>query len=362
MKKTVAVIFGGSSNEREISVITGMLAVNLLWEKYCVVPVYWGEDGRWYSSTDMRSVTDFKHFSPKKFPAVVLEGKRLLSEKKRKKTVAVLDCALNCCHGGFGEDGTLAALLARNGVPFASPPVAVSALFMNKAYGKIAARGLGIPVVEGFSVREGEDASARAKELGYPVIVKPVHLGSSIGIRVAKNEAELLEALELSFTLDDCALVEAYLQGKRDINCAAYNRGADIVLSPCEEVFSDGAILSFADKYEGTGARQSVIPAELPKELSERIRGYTRLIYESFDVRGVVRADFLVADGKVYFNELNTVPGSLASYLFGSSLTEARDFIAGLVEEAKPPLERTVLSSGILDSGVFAGGKACKKP
>lgn len=358
--KTVAVIFGGSSNEREISVITGMLAINLLWEKYRVIPVYWGEDGKWYSSPDMRTVADFKDFSPKRFPAVVLEGRRLLLEKKRKKVVAELDCALNCCHGGFGEDGTLAALLAQNGVPFASPPVAVSALFMNKAYGKIAARGLGIPVVDGFTVREGEDACERAKELSYPVIVKPVHLGSSIGIRVAENEADLLEALGLSFVLDDCALVEAYLHGKRDINCAAYKRGNETVLSLCEEVFSGGEILSFSDKYEGTGARQSVIPAELPEELTEEIRKYTKLIYESFDTRGVVRADFLVADGKAYFNELNTVPGSLASYLFGGSLTEARDFIVGLVEEARPPLERTVLKSGILDSGVFAGAKACK--
>ncbi len=356
--KTVAVIFGGNSNEREISVITGMLAVNLLWEKYRVIPVYWGEDGKWYSSADMRTVTEFKN--PKRFPAVVLEGRRLLSEKKRKRVVAKLDCALNCCHGGFGEDGTLAALLAKNGVPFASPPVAVSALFMNKAYGKIAARGLGIPVAEGFTVCEGEDASERAQELGYPVIVKPVHLGSSIGIRVARSEAELQEALALSFELDDCALVERYFSGKRDVNCAAYKRGNEIVLSLCEEVFSGGDILSFSDKYEGTGERKSVVPADLPKELTEQIRSNTRLIYESFDVRGVVRADFLVADGKAYFNELNTVPGSLASYLFGGSLLEARDFICELVEEAKPPLARTVIKSGILDSSVFAGSKACK--
>lgn len=356
--KTIAVIFGGNSNEREISVITGMLAVNLLWEKYRVIPVYWGEDGKWYSSAEMRTVAEFK--APKRFPAVALEGRRLLSEKKRKRVVAELDCALNCCHGGFGEDGTLAALLAKNGVPFASPPVAVSAVFMNKAYGKIAAKGLGIPVVDGFTVREGEDVSERAKELGYPVIVKPVHLGSSIGIRVAHSEAELNEALELSFELDDCALVERYLAGKRDINCAAYKRGNETALSPCEEVFSGGDILSFSDKYEGTGERKSVFPADLPKELADEIRDCTRLIYESFDVRGVVRADFLVADGKAYFNELNTVPGSLASYLFGGSLTEARDFLCELVEEAKPPLKRTVVKSGILESDVFAGSKACK--
>lgn len=358
--KTVAVIFGGNSNEREISVITGMLAVNLLWEKYHIVPVYWGEDGKWYSSREMRSVTDFRQFSPKRFPAVALDGRRLVSEKKRKKVVAELDCALNCCHGGAGEDGTLSALLALRGVPNASPSTAVSSLFMHKSYGKIAARGLGIPVLDGFSAREGDDVVGRAQTLGFPLIVKPAHLGSSIGICVAKDEEELEKALALAFTLDDCALVERYLEGKRDINCAAYRRGNEIITSPCEEVFSNGQILSFSDKYEGTGARNSVFPADLPESLSEEIRSYTRLIYENFDVRGVVRADFLVADGKAYFNELNTVPGSLASYLFGGSLSEARDFLAELVEEAQLPKKHTVLSSGILDSGVFAGGKGCK--
>ena len=365
--KTVAVFFGGKSNEHEISIITGMLAVNLLRERYRVVPVYLSSAGEMYSSEEMRSVDDFKTLSTVRFPRVALEGKNLVLYKKRKKTVAALDVALNCCHGGAGEDGTLSALLRFHGIPFASPDVAVSAVFMNKEYGKIAAKGLGIPVVESFAVHEEEwkaneaGVLSRAEELGYPVIVKPSELGSSIGIKVAKTQEEFRAAMELAFRLDKGALVETYLEGKRDINCAAYRLHGEVALSPCEEVFSHDEILSFSEKYEGTGARNSALPADLPAGLAERIGTYTKLIYESFEVCGVVRADFLVSGEDVYFNELNTVPGSLACYLFGERLSENRDFLVSLIEEAKPMKAKQTVESGILRSTVFAGGKGCKR-
>ncbi len=364
--KTVAVFFGGKSNEWEISVITGMLAVNLLRERCNVVPVFIDADGTFYSSAEMRSVEDFRDFSAKKFPAVALDERALVHKRKRKKVIARLDCALNCCHGGMGEDGTLAAILNYHRIPSASPDPVVSGIFMNKSLGKIAARGLGIPVVEGFTVserdRENKDMiSAQAEALGFPVIVKPVHLGSSIGIRVAKNGEELASALELSFLLDSGALVERYLPEKRDVNCAAYAKDGATVLSPCEEVFSSEDILTFSEKYEGCGERTSAIPADLPAEISEGIRNATRLIYERFETRGAVRADFLVSEGKFYFNELNTVPGSLACYLFGESLLQSRDFLLALLDEAKPEKDRGTLESGILRKGVFSGGKSCKR-
>lgn len=366
--RTLAVFFGGKSNEREISVITGLLAVNLLRDVYRVVPVYLGEEsGVMYTSDEMRSVADFR--APKKFHSVRLEGRKLVRADRRNKTVAVLDAAFICCHGGMGEDGTLSALLDWNGVPNASPGTPVSAVFMNKEFSQIAARGLGIPTVESFTVGEREWVAdetavlARAQQFGYPVIVKPSRLGSSIGVKVARNGEEMKKALGLAFRLDDGALSERYLPNKRDINCAAYRRGGEIVVSACEEVFSDGEILSFSEKYEGTGARKSVFPAELPAETAEEIRAYTRLLYESFHVRGIVRADFLISEGRAYFNELNTVPGSLACYLFGESLTRSRDFLVSLVEEAlaAPPQTKETLISGILDANVFSGGKGCKR-
>lgn len=369
--RKIAVFFGGKSNESEISVITGMLAVNLLrGAEFEVYPVCLGQRGELFYKADARGVEDFRDCSHRGMIPVAIEGKTLVRAEKKRKKIAELDCALNCCHGGAGEDGTLSALLDWNGLPFASPEMPASAIFMNKEYSQVAARGLGIPVARSVSVRETEwkqspeEVAFRCGELGYPVIVKPSTLGSSIGITVAENEEEFRSALDAAFRLDTGALVEEYFTEKRDINCAAYARDGKTVISECEEVFSAESILTFAEKYEGTGnTRNSRFPAELPEEIAEAIKGYTRLIYDTFRLRGIVRADFLYAGGKVYFNELNTVPGSLACYLFGESLTAARNLLVSVIEDRmnRREEEKLTLTTGILNRDIFRGGKGCKK-
>ena len=364
---TVAVFFGGVSSESEISVITGMFAVNLLrGTQYAVVPVYLPPEGGMVTG-NFRGVEDFSSRSALKCTPVAPEGRTLVRADRRRKPVAVIDVALNCCHGGMGEDGTLAALLAWHGVPSASPAAAPCAAFMDKTTAKIFAAGLGIPVAPSVTIMEtawktrAEDVLVQAEELGYPVVVKPARLGSSIGVQVARDGAALSAALSSAFALDGKALVERYFPEKRDINCAAYRRCGKTVLSPCEEVFSGGDVLSFREKYEaGRGSR---FPAELPAGLSERIQSYTRMLYEAFEMRGVVRADFLVAGGDVYFNELNMVPGSLAGYLFGDSLASVGRFYKALVEEAlsAPPAQKRKIGTGILDGAQFCGAKSCKR-
>ncbi|MDE6273967.1 MAG: ATP-grasp domain-containing protein [Clostridiales bacterium] len=368
MKKNVAVFFGGRSNEHDVSIITGMLAVNLLrGAGYEVMPVYLPLDGGMRACKSARGVEEFRGSVWKQFDEVILYGNALVSPKRPKKAKFTIDCALNCCHGGQGEDGTLAALLNWNGVLSASPEMPVSAIFMDKSLSKIALRGLDIPVVEDFTVTEREwtedkeGVIKRAEPLGYPVIVKPSALGSSIGIRVAKNEEELAAAFELAFSLDGSALVEKYLEEKRDINCAACIIGGKIELSPLEEVFSSEEILSFREKYEDAGERTSRIPADVPDAIREEIDCYMKRVCAAFRVKGVVRADFLVSGEEVYFNELNTVPGSLASYLYGESLTEGRDFLVKLIEGATKQEEKKIVQTDLLSGGVFGGSKGCKR-
>lgn len=359
MQKNVAVFFGGKSNEHDISVITGMYSVNLLrGAGYRVIPVYLPpEGGMCYA--DAEGVKDFTGSKLKTVRAYVCDG-ALYDAKKHKKLFAI-DVALNCCHGGMGEDGTLAALLRWNRIVSASPNTVISGVFMDKWLGKIAARGLGVPVARGVCVKEGEEADLQPLG-GFPVIVKPVTLGSSIGVKVARDEKDLSEALELAFRLDGAALIEEYFTDKRDINCAAYRKNGEVVTSPLEEVFSNDAILSFHEKYE-EAAKESEIPASVSEELAEKIKAYTAQIYEAFSCRGVVRADFLIAGGNVYFNELNTVPGSLSCYLFGKSLSDARDFLSSLVEDAlsNREKEKEVVKTSILQSKVFSGGKGSKR-
>ena len=361
-QKTVAVFFGGNSNEHEISVITGMLAVNLLRaSKFRVLPVYLPREGGMLSSTEMLSVEDFREGAYRRFPAVEFCEGVLIDAKKRKKAEKI-DCALNCCHGGAGEDGTLSALLRWYKIPSASPRTPISAIFMDKAISKYAAKGLGIACALSGVVREGEDGEKIADVLGYPVIVKPARLGSSIGIKVAHNKDELAKALELAFQLDDCALLEEYFAKKRDLNCAVCRVDGELKLSPVEEVFSSADILTFSEKYESEGARSSALPADIPKETAEKVQSITREIYEAFGGTGVMRADFLLVGDEVYFNELNTVPGSLACYLFSSSLSESKKFLISLVEEGmKPEKHKETLATGILEKELFSSGKGAKR-
>ena len=358
MKKNIAVFFGGKSNEHDVSIITGVYAINLLrGAGYQVYPVYLPrEGGMCYADVD--SVKDVTEKGKKFVSCYPFEG-GLWIVKKRKKLFSI-DVALNCCHGGEGEDGTLSALLKWNGIISASPDTAVSSIFMDKSLGKIAARGLNIPVARAMKVREGEEVAIG--EMGFPVIIKPVRLGSSIGIKIARDEEELKSALAYAFRLDSAVLVEEYFEGKRDINCAAYAKEGKVITSQLEEVFSNEDILSFHEKYEHA-AKESKIPAELPEALAEEIKGYTATIYESFACRGVVRADFLVVGDRAYFNELNTVPGSLSCYLFGNSLTDARNFLCSLIEEAATykEKEKEIIKTSLLNSSLFTGGKGSRR-
>ncbi len=366
--RTVAVFFGGRSNEREISVITGMLAVNLLrGGEYRVLPVYLGEEGGAYLAEEARGVEFFRRENNKKMLPVQIQSGGLVKGRGRKRKIKV-DCALNCCHGGMGEDGTLSALLRWAEIPLASPDVAISSVFMNKEYSQIAARGLNIPAVPSFTVSEEEwqtaksEVEEKAEKFGYPLIVKPSVLGSSIGISVARNGEELSKSLALAFRLDSGVLIEKYLKNKRDLNCAAVRVGEGVRVSQIEEVFSSCEILSFSEKYEETSERTSQLPADVPAEIAARVGEYTRRIYTAFHGEGIVRADFLYADGEVYFNELNTVPGSLALYLFHESLTCGRELLLSLIEQtlSAPREKKEILRTGILEQDVFGGAKGCK--
>lgn len=357
---TVAVFFGGRSNESEVSVITGMLVCNLLrGGSYRVLPVYLPPEGGMVTA-DFRAVEEVVR--PKKPPLPVrVEGGTLVRAKGRGRVVARFDVALNCCHGGMGEDGTLSALLAWHGVPLASPAMPESAVFMDKWLTKIAARGLDISVAPAVCLKEGEDGAAKAEEVGYPLVVKPVHLGSSIGVTVVHAPEELDAALALAFELDDAALLEKYFEGRRDINCAAARIGGEVRLSQPEEVFSAGDVLTYREKYEE--GRGSQCPADLSEEIALRIRAATHTLYEAFGMRGIVRADFLVVGEEVFFNELNMVPGSLAGYLLGGTLSGTRRLLEEVIADAlaRPKAQKHIIHTGILTRGVFSGAKSCKR-
>ncbi len=393
--RKVAVLFGGKSCENEISVLTGVFVLNLIdREKFIPVPVYIHTDGGMYTSPKMTDLNIFKKCDFSSFERIFFDGGTMYvfnGAKTKAKNKGKINAALNCCHGGLGEGGGVSALMQMNEIPLASPELTASGMFMDKTLTKLVAKALNIPAVE--YIRVGEtDYARRGKfllknietRLKYPVVVKPAHLGSSIGISVAETEAEAKAAVDAAFLLDDRVIIERFLKNKRDINCAAYSLGGEIFVSEPEEAACGEKIYSFADKYlkahprisqrntektadsaaielsdgDFSGRKSAGVSAPISDETREKIRSYTRTLYKRMNLKGIVRMDFLLSEGELYLGEVNTVPGSLAYYLFCERVSDAKNLFTDLIEDAlknNASAEKHLITTGILQSVTLVG-------
>jgi D-alanine-D-alanine ligase len=194
---------------------------------------------------------------------------------------------------------------------------------------------------------------------GYPVIIKPCKLGSSIGVQKAECDDELLPALEQAFELDDGVLIEKYFCDKREINCAAFMCGDKIKTSECEEAISFGELLSYDDKYSGYG--KSIYPADLPEEISNEIKQITSHVYSCLNMRGIVRFDYILCGNDVYLSEINTVPGSLSYYLLSDGFKNFYGVLEGVINQAKADFvrerDKLIINTGIINNFT---SNACK--
>lgn len=350
MSKKIAVVFGGESNENEISVITGVMACNVLLSGGCeVLPVYISQSGEFFAGEELLKLEAFKHGGYKNCKQAQIFGGavNIFNARGKIKSRFSADCVLNCCHGGWGEGGGLSGLCAAAGLPLAGAGCFESSAFMDKYLTKIVLAGLGVEVAPYIYVRQGEGEICG---LPYPLIVKPATLGSSIGIARADDGGELKAALDVAFTFDRAAVVEKFIEPRREINCAAYRADDKIIVSQCEEPLAGGEIFSFEDKYCGGG--KSVFPAEIPQEISEHIRETTRSVYEKLNMRGIVRFDYIYSGG-VYLSEVNTVPGSLAYYLFAKDFKDFCKILLGITEQAERDFARSrkkLVTTGILQN------------
>ena len=358
MSKNIVVIFGGVSSESEISVITGTMAANLLSRAgFCVFPVYITQSGEYVSGKELMNISAFKNGSRPVSCEVAFKkgGMLILSRRGKVKKFVPADCILNCCHGGWGEGGGVSGLASAMSIPLASAGVFESSLFMDKYLTKLVLSSLGVPVLEYTYLR---DMSGATQIESYPVIVKPVHLGSSVGVAVARSQSELSAALSTAFALDDGVIVERYIADRREFNCAAYMAENDIVTSPVEEV-KGGELLTYEDKYSGTGTRK--FPADIPEELSLSIRGIAKKVYSSLNMRGIVRFDFIAGGDKVYVSEVNTVPGSLSSHLLAKGLPSFSKVLSAVISQAlkdsAAQSQKLIINTGILNN---LPSNACK--
>lgn len=354
MKRNIAVIFGGISNENEISVITGTMAANVLKSGGdTVIPLYISQRGEIFTGEELADINSFKDGKFSSFPRAIVAkgGIYALNKKGRPKKFVKVDVALNCCHGGWGEGGGVCGLFALNGIPLASAGMFESAAFMDKYYTKLVLTSLGVKVAPFVYIRGLNELSV-AEQLGFPQIVKPAKLGSSIGIERADNSEQLEEAVMSAFFYDDGVLCEKYLENRREINCAAYFSEGRVITSECEEAVTGGDILSFEDKYAGGG--KSILPADIPEAISNEIKSITQNVYSKLNMRGIVRFDYILSEDAVYLSEVNTVPGSLSYYLLSSGFKNFYPVLQAVIvqalEDFKSASEKRILNTGILNN------------
>ncbi|MBQ1254711.1 MAG: D-alanine--D-alanine ligase [Clostridia bacterium] len=345
MKIQVAVLFGGKSVEHEISVISALQAMNSIpTEKYEIIPVYITKSGEFYTGAPLREINRYRDI-----PALLKDcvkvaftpqnGRTALVRTPGKRfgdnTVAIPDVAFPIVHGTNVEDGNLQGFLGTLGLPYVGCDVLSSAVGMDKYVMKSVLAAEGIPVLPALRFRSSVPMEEIAKEaeaaIGYPLIVKPVNLGSSVGISKVADREELMTALDLAFTFADVVLLERAVVKLKEINCSVLGDEDGAEASVLEEPVAQDKILSYKDKYmdggkggknggksSGMASLKRKIPAEIEDSVAAEIKDLAVKAFLAMGCSGLVRIDFMLdmAEGKVYLNEINTIPGSLAFYLW----------------------------------------------
>ncbi len=399
MKTKVGVFFGGKTTEHEISVISAIQAIGYLdREKYDVIPVYITKNNEFYVGENIGKIERYTDI-----PALLKESQRVIMVNDEGKAKLIkypqkmfgkslydyIDIAFPVVHGTNVEDGTLQGFLQMMGVPYVGCDVLSSAVGMDKYVMKTVLKDNGIPVLDckcytGNQYDEDVDKLIEEIEaaIGYPVIVKPVNLGSSIGISKADNRDELYDSLETAFRYASKVLVERAVQNLKEINCSVLGDYESAEASECEEPVSSDKILTFAEKYIGDGSSKGAkgakggvkaspsgskgmatlkrkIPADITDEQRTKIRTMAVDAFKCLGCGGVSRIDFMMdtATGEIWLNEINTIPGSLSFYLWepvGVKYTELLDKMISLSLKREREKENITFS---FDSNVLQGVK-----
>ena len=358
--------------ENEISVVTALQTIEAMdKQKYNVVPIYIAKNGRWYSGKDFLAVGNYRNMASllKKRNEVYFKaefGERILHGPCGRK-IAAIDVILPCLHGTNCEDGTVQGLLDVIGIPYVGCNTFASANGMDKISMKQILRSAGIPVVdfEWFSDKDWDENRDKIiarieKNLEYPVIVKPSNSGSSVGIAPAHNKAELEEAITNAAQFTTRIIVERMLEHLKEVNCSVLGDYFECTPSVCEVPLRSGEILTYSDKYmeggakgaksgaklsgsklggaksEGMRSTKRELPANIPDNETELIRTLAVKTFRTLGCEGVSRIDFMIdeVDRRVYVNEINTIPGSLSSYLWDFSGIPFPEMIDRLISRA----------------------------
>lgn len=340
MKIKVGVLFGGVSVEHEISIISAVQAMNSMdTDKYDIVPIYIGKDRTFYTGKMLMEMDVYKDFEDlkryaKKVTLIRKDDKFYLqSTGLFKRVVDEIDIAFPIVHGTNVEDGTIQGYLNTLGIPYVGSSVLGAALGQDKVVMKQIFESCNLPVSPYVWFYDNEylnntDTIVKSiKKLGYPVIVKPASLGSSVGISVVKSEDDLDEAVMDAITYDTKIVVEKMVENLVEVNCSVLGNYEYAHTSAIEEVMSTEEFLTYKDKYiggskgsksKGMASTNRIIPARISPKLKEEVENLSKEAFRVLNLSGVCRIDFLIdkKKEKVYINEPNTIPGSLSFYLW----------------------------------------------
>ena len=394
MKIKVGVIFGGETVEHEVSIITAVQAMEQInKDKYEIVPIYISKDRIWYTGKMLMDIDVYQDFNDLKRYAkeVVLvktkDGFNLQSTKGLfRKNITDIDIAFPIVHGNNAEDGTLQGYLDSVGIPYVGSRVLGSALGQDKVIMKQIFKDAKLPIVDYlwfFDTEYVDDCDKifeKVEKLGYPVIVKPATLGSSVGITYVKDDKSLANAIEEAMKYDIKVVVEKAVPNLIEVNCSVFGNYSHQETSVIEEVTSDEDFLTFADKYiggskgklkgasKGMASASRIIPARISKDLEQKIKETSKSAFVALNLSGVCRIDYLIdkKTNKFYINEPNTIPGSLSFYLWeptGKKYTELLDEMITLAIKDYKNRARKIYSfeSNILSNYGIKGSKGLKK-
>lgn len=386
MKTNIAVFFGGRSTEHEISVISANQAMAAMdAEKYNIIPVYISKQGRWYTGELLRDVKNYRNIPEllqkctEVYMKPIFGDFNLYAAKKKmfgSDIIATIDAAIPVLHGSNGEDGIFEGVLETIGLPYAGCNTLSSANGMDKITMKMILSADGIPVVDyvwftdkQWFAKRDELIEKIETRLGYPVIVKPANLGSSVGIGRADNREQLIERVDDARRYSFRIIVEDMVENLQEINCSVLGDCDEYITSVLEEPIKSGEILSYTDKYmggskdnRGMHASKKRIPADLPADETERIRFLAGETFRVLSCHGVSRVDVMV-DAKtrqIYVNEINTIPGSLSFYLWEAAGVRFDELMDRLVRLALKRKRDQASKTVSYDSNIFALGGGVK--
>lgn len=350
--KKLCVVFGGASAEHDISIITGMqLAKNY---DQRLEKIYIDINNRFFLASKINEVSFFANKQKLKLKEIVFINGAIYFKGAILKKYCDVECVINCCHGGIGENGDLYSFFQVNKIKCTSANSLSSHISMDKNLSKELLRDV-VPIIKGLKITKTnylESIDIIKQDFSLNLIVKPNSLGSSIGVK-ACDKQNFTDQINAIFELNDDALVEERVVNMYEYNQACFKVEDGLILSAIEQPLTKSAFLTFEDKYQNskkTKGRDRVIPAQISPELEEQIINYTSKIYNKLNMNGVVRIDYIYDKdkNKLYFNEINTIPGSMAFYLYEPLGIDYISLIKQIVESAKEVQSYSYIDTCIL--------------